>query len=598
MRIAVLDRDRCQPKKCNYECIHYCPKVRAGVPETIYHEDPGSKPIISEELCIGCGICVNKCPFDAIHIINLADELEEDMVHQYDENAFRLFRLPTPQQAQVVGLLGPNGIGKSTALSFLNGTNIPNLGDWTTEASWERVLEEYRGTEMHDYLSRVAADDVKVASKPQYVDQLPKVVQGNVGELLESVDERGALRATVERLEIEHTLDSELEHLSGGELQRVACAATLLRDADVYIFDEPSSYLDVRQRIVIAQLIRELADHAERSVLIVEHDLAILDLLSDQVHVMYGQEAAYGIIGLPRGARTAINAYLEGFLPEENVRIRDQEIEFTIHPPRSTVSRTELLSYGALEKTYDGGFTFQTDGGSLNVGEVVGVLGPNGIGKTTLVKMLAGVHEPTSGEVDVGVQVSYKPQYVKADFDGTVQALFYSAMGKQWDGPFFQHEVARPLNLERLLSTDVDDLSGGELQRVACALCLGREADLYLLDEPSAFLDVNQRMLVAKAIRRVMEKRGTSALVVDHDVYFIDLIADSLMVFEGEPGVRGTSIGPLDMRDGMNRFLETVDITFRRDRESRRPRINKPGSTKDREQKRAGEYYYAPTGEK
>jgi ATP-binding cassette subfamily E protein 1 len=222
------------------------------------------------------------------------------------------------------------------------------------------------------------------------------------------------------------------------------------------------------------------------------------------------------------------------------------------------------------------------------------VLGPNGIGKTTLVKLLAGAEDPTRGEVDLDVQVSYKPQYLKADFDGSVEAMFYKAMGQDWDEPFFQHEVARPLGLEDLLSTDVSDLSGGELQRVACALCLGREADLYLLDEPSAFLDVNQRMLVAKALRRVMEKRSTSALVVDHDVYLIDLIADSLMVFEGEPGVEGTSHGPMDMREGMNRFLANVDVTFRRDRETKRPRINKPGSTKDREQKKQGEYYYDP----
>ncbi len=594
MRVAVLDQDRCKPKKCSYECISYCPKVRAGVPETIYHEEPGDQPVISEELCIGCGICVNKCPFDAIDIINLPDELEEDLVHQYGENAFRLFRLPVPQPGEIVGLLGPNGIGKSTALSFLNGNQIPNLGDWDQDPTWEAVLEAYKGTEIHGHLERVAQGNLRVSTKPQYVDKLPKVVEGNVQDLLESVNERGTLDHVVETLEITHTLDAELGTLSGGELQRVAVAATVLKDADVYVFDEPSSYLDVRQRLATARLIRELGEQEGTSVLVVEHDLAILDLLSDQVHVMYGEQAAYGIMGLPRGSRTAINAYLEGFLPEENVRIREESIEFTAHPPRSARERKELLSYGALEKTYgEDEFTFRTDGGTLDVGEVVGVLGPNGIGKTTLVKMLAGAHEPTNGTLDVNVQVSYKPQYVKGDFDGTVEALLYTTMGNDWEDPFFQHEVKRPLQLEDLLSKHVNDLSGGELQRVACALCLGRDAHLYLLDEPSAFLDVNQRMLVAKAIRRVMEKRGTSALVVDHDVYFIDLIADSLMVFEGEPGQHGESHGPLDMREGMNRFLSNVNVTFRRDKETKRPRVNKPGSTKDREQQRAGEYYYA-----
>jgi ATP-binding cassette subfamily E protein 1 len=138
----------------------------------------------------------------------------------------------------------------------------------------------------------------------------------------------------------------------------------------------------------------------------------------------------------------------------------------------------------------------------------------------------------------------------------------------------------------------VDTLSGGELQRVAIALALTKDADIYLIDEPSAYLDSNQRMEAAKTIRRVMEKAGTSALIVDHDVYFIDLVSDSIMVFTGEPSLNGLANGPFDLRTGMNKFLTNVDITFRRDAESHRPRINKPGSRLDREQKKSGEYFY------
>jgi len=343
---------------------------------------------------------------------------------------------------------------------------------------------------------------------------------------------------------------------------------------------------------VAARLIKELAEDDERSAVVVEHDLAILDFLADVVHIMYGTETAYGVMGLPRASRVAINAYLEGFLPEENIRIRSERITFTVHPPRDSVRRSDLLSFGRLVKRYGEGFAFETEGGTVQTGEVVGVLGPNGTGKTTLVKMLAGVERPTEGGVDVDVRVSYKPQYVKGDTSGTVQDLFYTSMGAHGDDAFFQHEIVKPLSLQPLLTHEVAGLSGGELQRVAVALSLGREAELYLLDEPSAFLDVTQRMRVARTIRRVMEKRGTSALVVDHDVYFIDLIADSLMVFEGEPGVSGRSEGPMDLRSGMNRFLRHVDVTFRRDRETRRPRINKPGSSLDRQQKSAGEFYY------
>ena len=116
---------------------------------------------------------------------------------------------------------------------------------------------------------------------------------------------------------------------------------------------------------------------------------------------------------------------------------------------------------------------------------------------------------------------------------------------------------------------------------------------MYLLDEPSAYLDSNQRMEAAKTVRRVMEKRGRSALIVDHDIYFLDMVSDSIMVFSGHPGKEGRANGPFDMRAGMNMFLKEVDVTFRRDNDTNRPRINKPGSRLDREQKERGEYYYS-----
>ena len=143
------------------------------------------------------------------------------------------------------------------------------------------------------------------------------------------------------------------------------------------------------------------------------------------------------------------------------------------------------------------------------------------------------------------------------------------------------------------MEQDLKSLSGCELQRVAIAECLLRKADLYLLDEPSAYLDAGQRMVTARTIRRCMERRTSSALVVDHDVYFIDYISDGLLCFSGTPGEHGLAEGPFRMREGMNRFLKRLNITFRRDRNTHRPRINKPGSRLDRTQKASGEYYYS-----
>lgn len=588
MRIAAVLNDRCQNKKCNQECAKFCPLNRTGV-ECVTFGEKG-KPIISETLCQGCGICVNKCQFDAVKIIGLADELKTDLMHQYSLNSFRLYRLPVPKKGLVTGILGPNGIGKTTAIKILCGIEIPNLGRYENPPSKEEVLASFAGTELHDYLESLYAGKIKTAMKPQYVDKLPQASKGVVRDLLSRVQERMTIDQAAEMFELTEVLDRELDKLSGGELQRVAMAATMMKDADVYFFDEPTSYLDIYQRVKMARLIKDLS--VEKQVMVIEHDLAILDFLADNVNVVYGSEGAYGVFTLARQVRTAINVYLDGYLPEENIRFRDRPIEFEASPPRGDWQTADLISFKSLKKDF-GEFELDITGGSVKIGESVGIVGPNATGKTTLVKMLAGIIKPDEGEIDNKVKVSYKPQYISADFDGTVRDLLFAKAYDTVNTSFFNGEVIEPLGIKYLMDKSVSKLSGGELQRVAITLCLATEADIYLFDEPSAYLDSNQRMNAAKTIRRMMEKSGRSAMVVDHDIYFLDMVSDSMMVFGGEPGHHGIGEGPFDMRDGMNKFLSAVDITFRRDADTHRPRINKPESRLDREQKSKGEYYYA-----
>lgn len=549
-----------------------------------------ARPIISEELCVGCGICINKCPFDAIRIVGLPEELEGEIVHQYGVNGFRLYRLPAPHEGEVMGILGPNGIGKTTVISILSGEMVPNLGDLEEEPAWDMALERHAGTELHNYLTKVADASLRTSFKPQYVDKLPKAHKGKVGELLERVDDSGREDEVIEEFGVSHTLDKDIKKLSGGELQRVALAATFLKDADIYFFDEPSSYLDIHQRLKVAESIQALSE--KRQVVVIEHDLAVLDFLADSVHLMFGEKGAYGVVAQPRRVRSAINTYLRGYLKEENVRFRDREIRFETHAPRKEWAGRPLVEFEPLYKRFKG-FTLKTEAGRIREGEVVGVVGPNATGKTTFVQMLAGVLNPTKGNVDVDLKVSYKPQYIEPKFTGSVWEAFYNEAGEEFDTSFFETEIAAPLNLEPLMMRPIPTLSGGELQSVAIGLCLSREADIYLIDEPSAYLDSNQRMEAARAIRRAMESKGMSGMIVDHDVYFISLVSDSLMVFSGEPAKKGVGEGPFEMREGMNRFLKEVAITFRRDNETNRPRINKSGSRLDREQKAAGEYYYA-----
>jgi len=604
--IAVVDLELCQPDRCNYECANFCPPNRTGKECIITREErfEDDEPYagtddqiwISEEICLGesCGICVEKCPFDAIQILNLPQELDEDPVHRYGENAFALYGLPAPEEGRVTGILGPNGIGKTTAVQILADELAPNLGNVGEEPDWEQILEAYRGTALQEYLAAMRDGDVTVARKPQYVDQIPDQFDGKTRELLERTDERDALDELVERLGIAPVIDQPIDTLSGGELQRVALAATLARDADFYFLDEITPYLDISQRMTVARLVRELAEEEGRSMLVVEHDLAILDLLADAIHVGYGQPGAFGIITPPKSVKGGINEYLSGYLENENMRIRETDIEFEEHAPRTATAGDVVVSYPALEKSYgEGEFSLSVDAGEIHENEVLGVVGPNGIGKSTFAKLLAGRLDPDEGTVAESLDIAYKPQYIEIDQSIRVDA-FLASITDDFGSSYWTTEIAQPLQLERVMEQHLTDLSGGERQRVAIAACLSKDADLYLLDEPSAHLDVEQRVLATSAIRRYAENHDATAMVIDHDIYMIDLLSDRLLVFDGEPAEHGHAAPPQGMREGMNEFLSNLDITFRRDERTSRPRINKPGSQLDREQKTAGEYYYAP----
>jgi len=329
-------------------------------------------------------------------------------------------------------------------------------------------------------------------------------------------------------------------------------------------------------------------------VIVVEHDLSVLDYLSDFICVLYGTPGAYGVVTLPFGVREGINIFLAGFVPTENLRFRDESLTFKVAENVETESdkkRHNLYKYPNMQKTL-GDFKLTVKEGQFTDSEIIVMLGQNGTGKTTFIKMLAGSIQADSKEQVPELNVSYKPQKISPKFDGTVKMLLMKKIRDTYLHPQFMSDVTKPLNLEPLLDQMVQNLSGGELQRVALVLCMGQPADIYLIDEPSAYLDSEQRIIAAKVIKRFILHAKKTGFIVEHDFIMATYLADRVIVYEGEPSVDCLANTPQSLLTGMNAFLKSLDITFRRDPTNYRPRINKLDSIKDKEQKGQGSFFY------
>jgi ATP-binding cassette subfamily E protein 1 len=462
-------------------------------------------------------------------------------------------------------------------MKILTGLLKPNFKT-DHDATMDELIAHFKGTEAQAFFEKLRDKKITISYKPQQVELIARAVSGTVRELLAKINP-DKFERLIQALDLTQVVDRDVTKISGGELQRVAIAATLMKEATVYCFDEPTNFLDIKQRIRVARIIKELASETT-AVVVIEHDLILLDYMADIVHIMYGKENAYGITSQPKTVKAGINIYLQGYLRDENVRFRDKAIRFDSKPPHDAIRDTQLVEWPALHKQL-GTFSFSASPGTIFTHDVIGVLGENGIGKTTFMRELAQLEANTKHGA---LRISYKPQYIPVP-ETTVAEYLGGAVA-------YEQQLMVPLELHELLDRPLDELSGGQLQRVAIARCLGADADLYLLDEPSAYLDIEQRLRMSKIIRELMELRGKACIVVDHDLLFIDYIADKLIVFTGTPALLGQANGPYSMQDGMNLFLRDLNITFRRDDESGRPRINKEGSVLDKEQKGSGKLYY------
>lgn len=590
-RIAVVDNERCQTRKCGLECKRMCPVVAMGK-ACIDVSVGASTAIIAEDLCTGCNICTKACPFDAIQIVNLPNSLGKDCSHKYSRNSFALYRLPTPRLGQVIGLLGRNGTGKSTSISVLAGRIIPNLGRFDAHPSWSSVIRHFRGSSLQDYFTAISNSKLHVSIKQQNVNAFGIAL--GVGTVKSKLDALNITSdAAIDKFCIKNLIDKDVETLSGGELQRLAIAATCCkRDARCYMFDEPSSFLDIKQRIKACSWIRDCI-RPDGYVIAIEHDLTVLDYLSDAISFFYGKPSAYGVVTTAGAPADSINTFLDGYYAKENVRFRDETIDFrerTLDIVESTrleavVPATEIV----LGAETAAPFKLTITAGVIHRSEVIVLLGENGCGKTTYCYSLAKALKESE---TAAATSSIKPQHVRfSNPTETVRKRMMDLIPKTFSDIIWRQTVLNPLGVERVMDIPLNVLSGGEAQLVAIAIALGKQTNIYLIDEPSAALDTEARLVVSRVIRKFAAQYNRPVLVVEHDFLMASYMADRVIVFTGEPGVAGIASEPLPVADGINAFLRHLGITFRRDTASGRPRVNRIDSQKDKEQKAAGSFW-------
>jgi ATP-binding cassette, sub-family E, member 1 len=588
-RIAIIDKKKCQPKVCNYLCHRVCPPVKMGEDAIeILNRDNWQSPVINEKLCTGCGICPNKCPFNAITIINTGIKFGEP-IHQFGKNTFRIYSLPISEKGFITGIIGINGSGKTTAINILSGQIIPNLGNYQEKEDIDKVIEHFKGRSIQKNFIEIKEKQLSFSYKIQKVEDIPKIFKQTIKELLENISQdKEYYLKIIKELDIENLLLKTPSQVSGGELQRIAIAACLLKKANLYFFDEYTTFLDIKQRFKIAKILREKIN-SENSIMLIEHDLAILDYISDFVQVMFGKKNVYGQCSNKKTTKKGINEFIEGFLKDENIRIRDYKIEFNSAKFENNIKNNILVKYPDFEKKL-GNFNLEVLKGEIYKGEIIGILGQNAIGKTTFIKVLAGEIKPDNKEIDLKMKIAYKPQYIDLPEDLTVQELFKN---KEIEQDIFNSEIKRQLDIESIIDQKISSLSGGELQKVAIGYALSKKADIYLIDEPSAFLDIEQRLIVSNVIKSVISKTERSALVVDHDLLLIDYISDRILLFQGEASKKGFANNIEKIEESFNKFLKEQDITFRQDPDTKRPRANKLDSQKDKEQRKENKYYYS-----
>lgn len=581
---AIIDQDEVT-KEVKDIAVKYDPINRSGG-EGFYVTESGDLRIEESKVMAEHKIIENKIPNNSVEIVKIPSESGK-LVHQYDQNGFRLYNLPVPTKGDVIGLVGRNGIGKSTILKILGGVLTPNFGNYGSSVDRSKFSEMYSNTRISEHTKSLQNDSYVAVYKPQMVSESQINRNVTVREFLNKKERN--ISNLDDKLDISSILDSRISELSGGERQRMYLGSMLLEDADAYLIDEPSSFLDIKQRFKIARSIREHVSNNNARCIVVEHDMAVLDTISDYIHVVYGEPSNFGVTSSRMTTKQGINDYIRGYLNRDEIQIRSEMIKFSNTGNKNETNLGDhYFDYPRITKTFDN-FELEIESGTIHENEVVGIVGKNALGKTTFAKLLSGEIQPDNTTISLDKKFSYKPQYPQTSSSRTVREIFSRITDTK--NSDFRNQVYSPLNLDSIFDEKLNSLSGGQIQRVSIGICLANKADVYVIDEPSAYLDVESRENVAKVLRRFARNSSKPVMVIDHDMFVIDRIADRVINFTGKSEYRGYANSPKQTRDGLDNFLSNLGITFRREPDTDRPRANKKGSQLDREQKRDSEYY-------
>lgn len=472
--------------------------------------------------------------------------------------------------AERVGLIGRNGAGKSSLLRILGGLEKPDDGDLRVQQGL-RVTYVAQEPQLDSNASVFESVSAGLARVIHLIEQYSAgegdlTAMQNEIELFDGWNWEQRVQETLHRLHLDP--DARINALSGGTLKRVALAQALVTSPDVLLLDEPTNHLDLDSIEWLEQLLIDF----KGSIITITHDRSFLDKVAtrivelDRGHLMTypGNFTQYQLQKEEQLAQEAvINAKADKLLAGEEVWIR-KGVEARRTRSQSRIARLEALrkqrearrdavgrvkldvASGAptgkivaelteVNKAFGGKVIAKNFSATFLRGDKIGLIGPNGVGKSTLLKMILGELEADSGKIRQGanLQVAYFDQMRNAlDMDASLEDFI--SPGSEWIEIGTQRKHVKSYLDDFLFSparatSPVRSLSGGERNRLLLARLFARPANVLVLDEPTNDLDIDTLEL----LEELLQNYDGTVFIVSHDRTFLDNVATSTLVFEG-----------------------------------------------------------------